>query len=193
MKTKAGKRLLQLVLLAAICACWFVGGYLWRGFADRQADKEKYRLDMERRFRGAERLSSPRVPVTLVKVIDGDTIDITLDGKQDSLFALWRIRMLRINTPERGKPGYREATEALRAFLQGKKIFLEYETPGKPERGGFGRLLAYVRTENLNVNIEMVRLGWSKHYTKYGTGKYKAEFEAAEKEAKAAKRGLWAM
>jgi endonuclease YncB( thermonuclease family) len=49
----------------------------------------------------------------------------------------------------------------------------------------------YVFADGENVNIEMVRLGWSKHYIKYGTGKYKEKFKAAETEAREAGRGLW--
>lgn len=44
---------------------------------------------------------------------------------------------------------------------------------------------------DLCVNVELVRLGWSAYVTKYGRGRLAEQFEAAEKEARAAKRGLW--
>ena len=60
-------------------------------------------------------------------------------------------------------------------------------------RDGFGRLLAYVIAEGVNVNLELVRQGWSKYYTKYGKGRLQQEFEAAEAEARAGGLGLWGM
>jgi len=43
----------------------------------------------------------------------------------------------------------------------------------------------------VNVNVEMVRLGWTTFWTKYGEGKYAGEFREAELEAREAERGLW--
>ena len=68
---------------------------------------------------------------------------------------------------------------------------LEFEKPGVEKRDGFGRLLAYVVAGGVNVNLELVRLGWSPYYTKYGKGRLRGEFEDAEREARAAQRGLW--
>ena len=48
--------------------------------------------------------------------------------------------------------------------------------PGKLERGGFGRILAYVWIDGVNVNVEM---------------KYAEKFWEAEKEAREAEKGLW--
>jgi endonuclease YncB( thermonuclease family) len=45
------------------------------------------------------------VPATLVDVIDGDTIDVLVNGK------LERVRYIGIDAPERGQPGFRAATE----------------------------------------------------------------------------------
>ena len=70
-------------------------------------------------------------------------------------------RLPRIDTPERGEKGYREATEGLRKLLGGKSVILCWEEPGKPARDRFGRLFAYVYVEDTHVNVEMVRRGWS--------------------------------
>jgi hypothetical protein len=42
-------------------------------------------------------------------------------------------------------------------------------------------VLAYLFVEGTNVNVEMVRQGWSPFWTKYGRGRYAADFEAAER------------
>ena len=41
------------------------------------------------------------------------------------------------------------------------------------------------------MNVEMVRLGWSRFWIKYSEGKYADEFRKAEREAREAERGLW--
>ena len=102
-----------------------------------------------------------------------------------------RIRFLRINTPERNHRGYHQAKKALKKLVDGRKVKIEFETLSKLERGGFGRILAYIWVEEVNVNIEMVKLGWSRFWTKYGKGKYADEFREAERVAREAKRGLW--
>ena len=125
-------------------------------------------------------------PCSVLRVIDGDTIDVGCGGQRE------RVRLLRIDTPERGNPGYRAAGEALEELLGDGEVYLEFEQPGQPQRGRYGRLLAYVYAEGENVNVEMVREGWSQFWTKYGAGRYVDEFREAEDEARDDVRGLWA-
>ena len=117
--------------------------------------------------------------------MDGDTIRVRYGRKDEA------VRLLRIDTPERGRQGYREATEAMRKLVVGKEVVLEFETPGVEERDRYGRLLAYVFLGDLNVNVEMVRLGWTPFWTKYGEGRYTLAFEKAEREARTGERGVW--
>jgi len=57
--------------------------------------------------------------VTLVRVVDGDTIEVDLDlGFHVTLRQ--RCRLYGLNTPERGQEGYHEATAALVALLAPK-------------------------------------------------------------------------
>jgi len=44
---------------------------------------------------------------------------------------------------------------------------------------------------DLKINIEMVRLGWPPYWKKYGKGRLADQFEQAEREARAEKRGRW--
>lgn len=47
---------------------------------------------------------------TMVRWVDGDTCDVTVDlGFR--IYHQMRLRLIGIDTPERGQPGYREATE----------------------------------------------------------------------------------
>jgi len=124
----------------------------------------------------------------VVRVIDGDTLIVRYrpPGPMDE-----RVRLLNVDTPERGRPGHREATDALRRLVAGKRVNLDFERPGRPKRDGFGRLLAYVIADGLNVNLELVRLGRSRFCTDYGRGRLADAFEGAEREARDAGRGLW--
>lgn len=124
-------------------------------------------------------------PCELVQVFDGDTIKVKMDGEFTS------VRFLYINTPEKKMWGCQEATDTLRELLEGKRIALEYEEPGVPARDAYSRLLAYVYADGVNVNIEMVRSGWTSYWEKFGESKYTGAFSAAQQEAESACRGLW--
>ena len=67
---------------------------------------------------------------------------------------------------------------------------LEFEKPGVEARGYYKRLLCYVYADGVNCNLEMVRQGWSRFWTKYGRGRLADEFAAAEEEARRQRRGL---
>jgi len=121
-------------------------------------------------------VASP-LPVPLIGVVDGDTIRVQFQGQHEL------VRLLEINTPETGKPGYRKAAQNLSRLLgSSHTVDLEFETPGQVERDQYGRLLCYVFARGRNVNVEQVRAGHSRFWTKYGRGRYAAEFRAAEQE-----------
>ena len=122
----------------------------------------------------------------LVRVVDGDTIRVRVGGREK------RVRLLRIDTPERGEAGYREATRALARILGDGTLTLEPERAGELERDDYGRLLAYVITQDgQNANVEIVRLGYSRFFTRYGEGRLADRVEAAELEARRRSAGLW--
>ena len=115
---------------------------------------------------------------TLIRVSDGDTIVVRYEGRDE------KIRLLRIDTPERDDPGYHEATTALRGLVSGRELRIEFERPGHEERDRYGRLLAYVFANDTNTSVEMVRLGWTPFWTRYGKGRYATDFKRAESEAR---------
>lgn len=121
--------------------------------------------------------ASPHNRCRVHRVVDGDTVEVDCFGTRE------RVRMLQINTPERGQPGFRGASEALRAMIDGAQVTLEYAEPGKPTRGHYGRLLAYIFVGDLNTNVEMVRQGWTRYWIKYGRSRFERDFIAAEREA----------
>ena len=124
------------------------------------------------------------------RVIDGDTIRIDYDGKSES------VRLIGVDTPEMNDPDEtlrvlsERAAEFTRQLLERKSVFLRFD---RDKRDKFGRLLAYVyrAPDKLFVNLELVRLGHGRAYTKYPF-KYSALFREHESQAKAKGLGVWA-
>lgn len=125
-------------------------------------------------------------PCRLRFVIDGDTLELACSGETQ------RVRLLRIDTPEREQSGHGAARAALRRLAREPELRLLLEVAGQPVRDRHGRLLAYVYSGDRNLNLEMVRLGWSQFDRRFGAGRFGRAFQAAESEARAAGRGLWA-
>jgi len=100
------------------------------------------------------------------RVIDGDTI--VINGTS--------VRMLGINTPERGKKYYNEAKEFLETLVLNRTVKLEY---GKDKFDKYGRKLAYVFVNSLNVNLELVKKGYANPYFVSGKDKYYQTFYSA--------------
>jgi micrococcal nuclease len=125
-------------------------------------------------------------PCRVKHVVDGDTLDVECRSFSD------QVRMLRIDTPEAGRPGHAEARDALAELVEGRDVHLLFEERGVKQRGNYGRLLAYVYAGETNVNVEMVRLGWSTFWTEFGEGRFAEPFRKAEEQARQNERGLWA-
>lgn len=88
---------------------------------------------------------------TVVQVIDGDTIDVSLGGDTA------RVRLLNIDTPERGECLYDEAAGRLRELLPlGTKVRLEYDVE-RTDR--YDRHLAGVFVDSTFINEQMVAAG----------------------------------
>lgn len=129
-------------------------------------------------------------PSKVIRVIDGDTIQILYNGKHE------KVRLLRVDTPESVHPDKKQnvplgivASEYTDSRLTGKYVDLVFE---REERDKYGRLLAYVFMDDNNFNLELVRQGLSPYYTKYGKSlKYDVEFKSAEKSARDEKLGIW--
>ena len=100
---------------------------------------------------------APSETGVVTEVIDGDTINVLIDGRS------YRVRYIGIDTPERDKACYSEATEANAAFVEGQTVRLVQDTNNTDR---YDRLLRYVYVEEVLVNAELVAGGWaeSKRY-----------------------------
>ena len=105
----------------------------------------------------------------VVKVTDGDTINILTAGRQE------RIRLLDIDAPEK-KQDYGEKSRLFLAdMVAGKTVRVEYKN-----RDRYGRILGVVFVDGKNVNEEMLKAGLAWNY-QYSRNKRYAELEAEAK------------
>jgi len=116
----------------------------------------------------------------LVRVIDGDTIDVRINGTK------YRVRYVGMNTPERDQPCYNEATDANRSMLEGQTLTLVKDTS---ETDQYGRLLRYIYAGDVFVNEELVRQGYAEVVRYDPDNAYWSAFRDLEQEAAQANRG----
>lgn len=122
------------------------------------------------------------------RVVDGDTIVVKIDGKQE------KVRLIGVDTPETKHPRKpveyygKEASEFTKSMVEGKQVRLEYDWQ---RRDKYGRLLAYVfLVDSTFLNAEIVKQGYGHAYTRFPF-KYLDEFRQYEREARENNRGLW--
>lgn len=114
----------------------------------------------------------------VIRVIDGDTVEVLSDGKP------LRLRLEGIDAPERGQPYGKSAKEYLADLVAGKKI--TFVDLGEDK---YKRTIARIRIDGVDVCESMVKNGFAWHYVKYA--KDDLELAKAEMKAREAKRGLW--
>ncbi len=116
----------------------------------------------------------------VTRVIDGDTIDVMLNGVNT------RIRYLQMNTPERDEPCYRESTQANADLVLGKTARLVADQE-KVDR--YDRLLRFIYVDDVNVNRALVEGGFAEVVLYPPNDLHYQEFVRLEQEAAAAGRG----
>lgn len=98
--------------------------------------------------------SSGRTEWSLVKIVDGDTIDV-IDGTD----VVQRVRLVGIDTAERGECGFSEASQALAELIGTNKISLVLADTDDKDR--YGRLLRYVDVDGQDVGLELIKDGYA--------------------------------
>ena len=119
----------------------------------------------------------------VIAVIDGDTIDVEVDGQE------FRVRYIGVDTPERDADFYSEAAEANFNMVAEQTVTLVQDVS---ETDRFGRLLRYVYlADGTFVNAELVRQGFAVMVTFPPDVAHQEMFRELEREAREAGRGLW--
>lgn len=125
--------------------------------------------------------------VTVTRVVDGDTIDISPSVKGRS-----RVRLTGMDTPEvyfGTQPYGPEASAFAKRELDGQEVMLELDVQ---KIDPYGRLLAYVHLPDGSMfNETLLREGYAQVATFPPNVKYVDRFLEAQREAREANRGLW--
>lgn len=96
----------------------------------------------------AESEASPRLVGEVIKIVDGDTLDVRL------VSGPIRVRLHGADTPERAQPHGKEASAALAQFVLKKVVEVE---PFEQDR--YDRLVGIVYLRDVNVNAELIPAG----------------------------------
>ncbi len=134
-----------------------------------------------------------REAATVLRVVDGDTVDVEGAGRRV------RLRLIGLNTPETVDPrrpvqcfGHEASAQAKALLPVGAAVQLETD-PSQGDRDRYGRLLVYVfLLDGRNFAEVMIGEGYGFEYTFRLPYRYQAQFQAAQREARASGRGLWA-
>jgi endonuclease YncB( thermonuclease family) len=116
----------------------------------------------------------------VVGVHDGDTLTCLTTQKTQL-----KVRLAEIDTPESKQPYGTRAQQSLAGMVFGKDVRLEVQDTDR-----YGRKVARVYQDKVNVNAEQVKSGSAWVYRQYLKDKSLLELEA---QAKTEKRGLWAL
>ena len=116
----------------------------------------------------------------VVRVIDGDTVDLAGGD---------RVRYIGIDTPEWNERLYDEATDQNADLVANRGVRLIKDVS---ETDRFDRLLRYVYADDILVNAELVREGWARAVRFEPDVAHAECYAALEREAREAKRGIWA-
>lgn len=115
---------------------------------------------------------------TVVGITDGDTLRVLVDEREVV------VRLDQIDAPEKAQPFGQRARQSLAelCFRKGARVI-------EHGRDRYGRTIGTVMIDGLDVNAEQVRRGMAWAYLRYLREPALAE---VEREAREARRGLWA-
>lgn len=129
-----------------------------------------------------------RTSAEVVRVIDGDTIAVTIDDVE------YRVRYIGIDTPETVHPSKpvecygREASKRNSQLVEGKTVELEKDVS---ETDQYRRLLRYVWVNGEMVNAILVGEGYAVATTYPPDVRYQQLFLDLQRQARQEGQGLW--
>jgi micrococcal nuclease len=137
---------------------------------------------------GSDEAGPAAVRARVLRVIDGDTIEVSIGGSTDD------VRYIGMDTPETVKPGTPvqcfgpRASAANHRLVDGRTVRLVFD---RERRDVYGRLLAYVFVGGRMVNASLVRGGYARTLTIAPNTAHEGLFARLAERAGRAGRGLW--
>jgi micrococcal nuclease len=138
----------------------------------------------------APKMTNRGVEAKVTRVVDGDTIEVLMNGKIED------IRMLLLDTPETKHPSKLvepfgpEASEFAKKMLEGKVVGIEM---GLEERDHYGRVLAYVWIGNKTYQEMVLEQGLGVTAYLYNDLRMLEQFHKAQNIAREKKIGVWSI
>ncbi len=129
--------------------------------------------------------NSATIEGRVVAVADGDTVTVL-----DASNIQHKIRLSGIDAPEKKQAFGQRSKESLSAM-----VFDQLVTVKTDKRDKYQREVGKVLVSGKDANLEQVTRGFAWHYKQYEleqSANDRRLYDLAEKEARAAKRGLWA-
>ncbi len=118
---------------------------------------------------------------TILRVIDGDTFVLTGDR---------HVRLLCLDTPEKGEPYADQARAFADSILRGQAVRIETE---KNSDDKYGRTLAYIYLGSEFYNEMLLKAGLARIYFFAKNQRYAKVLLSAQNEARKAQRGIWSL
>jgi endonuclease YncB( thermonuclease family) len=125
------------------------------------------------------------ISARVVGITDGDTIRVLTNDNQ-----LLRVRLRNVDSPEKGQAFGQASKQNLSRYIFGRDVELHVFDIDR-----YGRALAVVILDGVDINLQQVRDGMAWVYTKYmgeSSPDTQARYLSAEAEAKQSRRGFWA-
>lgn len=113
----------------------------------------------------------------IVGVHDGDSATLRTNSQT------YKLRLQGIDAPELGQEFGRRSKQGLSDLIFGTEVSVT--DMGKDR---YGRTLAIIHCDGVNINQKMVEQGWAWHYKKYSSDK---QLSKGESLARKEKKGLW--
>lgn len=135
--------------------------------------------------------AAERIPVTLDRVIDGDTLSVKQHGHKKT------VRLLLVDTPESKKPNTPvqpyslEAADYTKSLVSRCDLSIEHDSKGRYDR--YKRELVYLYCGDKMVNEMLVREGYARVGYIYQQKDHLTELQEAERQAKSKKLKIWSM
>lgn len=116
----------------------------------------------------------------VIKVNDGDTLTLRIAGQRPV-----KVRLAGIDAPEYDQPYGKTARRALAAIVSGRTVRVNARS-----RDDYGRIIGTVTLSGQDIEATLVERGAAWVYRRYNRNPRLMDLEA---QAKAARRGLWAL
>ncbi|MFS3130643.1 thermonuclease family protein [Nocardioides sp. Bht2] len=178
-------------LIPVLLAALLMGGFLTEPGRDQvRRLAESAGIEMVDRIADAQE-ETKRSRGTVVRVVDGDTLHVKVDGKTE------KVRLLGVDAPEvrhGAKAGdcYGDrATAELRRLAPGGTRVRLASDPTQGDTDVYGRQLRYLEVDQVDVGRELLKADAAKLYPNRTPIEREQAYRSQEKAAQRADRGLW--